>query len=390
MLCSSIKVICLIYRIFIILDSKGYLSHTRIFSFVKYQKQKICKKIKITYCNFNFFQILFPKFINYLRIKMNRRHFILTSSLLLSSFTLPFSLYGNDFKSLKIGYLPITDHLLIIAKEVMKSPFTPVKFASWVELSEALRADSIDGAFILTPLSLKLYSQGVNLKALIAAHRNGSALIVKKGLILSSGKRDIHVLKGLKIAIPSRFSTHYLLLTNLLKDNGLSVKDIQLIDMSPPEMLSALAYGNIDGFIVAEPFAISAENREIGDVWILSKDIIDSHICCVLSFRQSVLEQRRQEIVQIIRDFARCALWIKNNPQQSAYLSIKFLGQKAPIIENLLAQDKRVIYESLALTPKDISRVLQDMQESHISNEKIAHLTFKDFVDSSFIEEVSL
>ncbi|WP_034372844.1 ABC transporter substrate-binding protein [Helicobacter sp. MIT 05-5293] len=321
---------------------------------------------------------------------MNRRHFILTSSLLLSSFTLPFSLYGNDFKSLKIGYLPITDHLLIIAKEVMKSPFTPVKFASWVELSEALRADSIDGAFILTPLSLKLYSQGVNLKALIAAHRNGSALIVKKGLILSSGKRDIHVLKGLKIAIPSRFSTHYLLLTNLLKDNGLSVKDIQLIDMSPPEMLSALAYGNIDGFIVAEPFAISAENREIGDVWILSKDIIDSHICCVLSFRQSVLEQRRQEIVQIIRDFARCALWIKNNPQQSAYLSIKFLGQKAPIIENLLAQDKRVIYESLALTPKDISRVLQDMQESHISNEKIAHLTFKDFVDSSFIEEVSL
>lgn len=319
---------------------------------------------------------------------MNRRHFILTSSLLFSSFALPFPLYGNDFKSLKIGYLPITDHLLIIAKDVMKSPFTPVKFASWVELSEALRADSLDGAFILTPLSLKLYSQGVPLKALMAAHRNGSALIVKKGLIPSSNKREIRLLKGLKIAIPSRFSTHYLLLANLLKDNNLSLKDIQLIDMSPPEMISALAYGNIDGFIVAEPFAISAENREIGDVWILSKDIIDSHICCVLSFRQSVLEQRRQEVAQITRDFAQCALWIKDNPQQSANLSTKFLGQKSLMIENLLAQDKRVIYESLILSPKDISRVLQDMREFNISNDKIAHLAFKDCINSSFIEEV--
>ncbi|MDE5591560.1 MAG: ABC transporter substrate-binding protein, partial [Helicobacter sp.] len=150
---------------------------------------------------------------------VRRRLLYLTNALLLSLQNLN-AIEKTDFKTLKIGYLPITDHLLIIAKTLKNSNFTPVKFSSWADLSESLRAKSIDGAFILTPLALKLVSQKVKIKAILAAHRNGSALITKKGLIQE--KMDINALKGLKIGIPSRFSTHYLLLANLLSLGNLT------------------------------------------------------------------------------------------------------------------------------------------------------------------------
>ncbi|WP_288644797.1 ABC transporter substrate-binding protein, partial [uncultured Helicobacter sp.] len=108
---------------------------------------------------------------------MNRRTFFYHSGVLCSSLGLralggsatlgAFSFLGaQEFSAPKIGYLPITDHLLIIAKELQDANFTPIKFSSWADLSEALRAGAIDGAFILTPLALKLKSQGAKIKAL--------------------------------------------------------------------------------------------------------------------------------------------------------------------------------------------------------------------------------
>lgn len=288
-----------------------------------------------------------------------------------------------DFKGIKIGYLPITDHLLIIAKTFRNANFIPIKFASWSDLSEALRTKSIDGAFILTPLALKLASQKVKIKAILAAHRNGSALIVKKGLIQEDNQPHIRSLKGLKIAIPSRFSTHYLLLADLLSQSNLTPNDIKLIDMSPPEMVSALKNKSIDGFIVAEPFGIAAQTNNIGDLFILSKDIIPNHICCLLTFHTEVLQNQKQAIMAITKDFLETALFIQKQPQKAADLSTKFLGQRPTLIQNLLLQNDRVIYNNLAIKEEDITRTLLDMQKYKIEN---LHQNFEEFVDSNFIQ----
>lgn len=315
---------------------------------------------------------------------MNRRNFLLTSALFFGGIrNFGFANPQTDFKTLKIGYLPITDHLLVIAKDFKGSNFTPIKFPSWVDLSEALRSKSIDGAFILTPLALRLKSQGLDIKAIMAAHRNGSALVVKKGFLGDSNKRDITQLKGLKIAIPSRFSTHYLLLSNLLSQANLTTDDVALIDMAPTEMLSALSSNSIDAFIVAEPFCIAAENAKLADVFILSKDILNNHICCVLTFHQQILEQQSQNITALVGDFLESANFIHNKPQEAARLSNKFLGQRVPLIENLLSQDKRVIYEHLKLTPEDISHTIKNMEDFKIAK---LNITFEDFVDSHFID----
>lgn len=315
---------------------------------------------------------------------MTRRGFLQASSLLLSTFAFQacFSnseLSNVDFKTLKIGYLPITDHLLVIAKDLKGSDFTPVKFSSWVDLSEALRSKSIDGAFILTPLALKLRSQGLDIKAILAAHRNGSALVIKKGVLQN---KEIAQLKELKIAIPSRFSTHYLLLANLLQQGGLSAKDVRLIDMPPTEMIFALQSNSIDGFIVAEPFCVQAQTLAIADVFALSYEIINEHICCVLTFQNAVLSKRGGDVSRLLGDFLATADFINRNPKEASELSLKFLGQKPELLENLLIQDKRIVYRNLKLQENDLERTLQDLKKYEVDTLEVE---FNDFVDSNFL-----
>ncbi|RDU55486.1 twin-arginine translocation pathway signal protein [Helicobacter sp. MIT 00-7814] len=332
---------------------------------------------------------------------MDRRTFFYHSGALLSSFglralgggvglsALSF-LNAKDFQASapKIGYLPITDHLVVIAKELQNANFTPLKFSSWADLSEALRAGAIDGAFILTPLALKLKSQGVAIKALFATHRNGSALVVKKGLLQNTDentKHDPTLLRGKKIAIPSRFSTHYLLLGELLAQANLSPKDVNLIDMAPPEMLSALSNGSIDGFIVAEPFCFAAQTRKLADVFALSKDISNNHICCVLALNENLIATRANEVQALSEAFLQTAHFIKENPAKAAELSKKFLGQKVELIASLLAQDRRVVYENLKLTQNDLDKTLKDIKRFEVGAFDVG---FEEFVDSRFVDAV--
>ncbi|RAX54994.1 hypothetical protein CCY99_01690 [Helicobacter sp. 16-1353] len=372
---------------------------------------------------------------------INRRSFLLSSSLILLNIAnANFFSKNVDFKSLKIGYLPISDHLLIIAKELYNSPFTPIKFSSWADLSEALRAKAIDGAFILTPLALRLRTQGVSLKAIFAAHRNGSALVLKKGILetqnaknlnvanlknVANGKNknaenvaniaksdslnknaknnfkpDISLLKGLRIAIPSRFSTHYLLLANLLEQGGLTPNDIKIVDMSPPEMVFGLLSNSIDGFIVAEPFGFIAELRDIAELFRLSKDIVNNHICCVFALREEVLADSQMDskiladsgIQTIVNNFVKTAHFIEHNHEDSAILGNKLLGYKPEIIKNLLDCDERVVFKNLKLSKNDIDWNVKNMQDFGIwSNgaDKIADSQsdiFSDFVDSTLLD----
>lgn len=314
---------------------------------------------------------------------MERRDFLINAGLFIGALSSANSLLAApnaSFKGLKIGYLPISDHLLVISQTLQNSAFSPLKFPSWADLSAALRAKQLDGAFILTPLALKLKSQGLDLKAILAAHRNGSALVVDKSI----NSKDTNALKGLRIAIPSRFSTHYLLLAKLLKQSNLSINDVKLIDMAPPEMYAALSAKRIDAYIVAEPFCINSELKKAANIFRLSKDISPNHICCVLTFHNEILNKYNAEITKLVGEFLTTASSVKKDIKATSNLATKYLGQKPEVFENLLSQGDRVTYENLALSEEDIKSTINDMKSFGIGELNIA---YKDFVDNSFIKK---
>ena len=250
---------------------------------------------------------------------MNRRYALgfLAGFLALSTTK---SLANPKFKKgIKIGYLPICDHLIIIAKDIFSSDeftITPIKFSNWADLSEALRAKAIDAAFLLAPLGLMLKGSGVDIKAIMAAHKNGSALVANKKI------KSIKELNGKNIAIPSRFSSHYYILHHLLTKYNIKVN---LVDMAPTEMPFALLTNKVDAYIVAEPFGQLAVKRGAVNL-ILSKDVVPNHICCLLNYSNELANSKVAN--QLTKAFKLAANFIEKNHSEAATIGSKILAQR--------------------------------------------------------------
>lgn len=307
---------------------------------------------------------------------MNRRDFLKTAGLALTAGASP-GLRGAVFAAgarvnLKIGYLPLTDHLLMIAaqREAFKTVgVTPVKLSSWPEIAEAFKTGAVDGAFLLTPIGLTLRQKGVPAKVVLLGHRNGSAITVKAGGEINR----LEDLKGRTIAVPSPFSTHNLLLRKALTEKHLDPNhDLRIIDLPPPEMVNALATGRIHGYIVAEPFGAQAEAQNVGKVLVLSKDIWPNHICCVLNLHETVIASHPEAVQELVSGLQRTAAFIEADPVQAAKDSVKVLGQRPEIVERVLTTPRdRLSFVNLVPAAADFAATQEYMLRFGVAREKV-------------------
>ena len=273
----------------------------------------------------------------------------------------------------KIGFVPISDHLCIIASKLYKSEnfmIVPIKFASWVDLAEALRAGAIDGAFMLAPLGLMLRANGAKIKTVLSAHKNGSALVAR------SDVAGLEQLAGKKIAVPSKFSMHYFLLDTILKRENMSA---DIIEMAPPEMPFALLSHQIDAYIVAEPFGQMAVNfKGRAKNLLFSKDIKPNHICCTLNFQEEILS--KPYLNELLDAFRKAASFIIKDHEKSALLGNEILSQNANLLKLVL--DKEIVsYNDLSLRVEELEELKEFLISKNLGNQKLANLEINSYLE---------
>jgi NitT/TauT family transport system substrate-binding protein len=310
---------------------------------------------------------------------LTRRQFVKLSAGAVLAGSLGFGLLGCSSNKqaaaekvkIKLGFLPITDHLTLIGHgnyNFAKVNIEPVKFSSWPEISEALRAGAIDAAFLLTPIGLRLRNQDVPIQAVLLGHRNGSVLTVEAGDRIN----QVSDLAGKTIAIPSRFSTHFILLRRLLADNGLDPDSVKYLDMAPPEMVQSLAGKQIDGYIVAEPFGGQAQIQQVGKVLILSKDIWPNHICCVLNVQESLIQAHPEAVQELVTGLVATGQFIEANRVEAAKQSVQYLGQKQEVMEFVLTNPlDRVTYNDLFPSTADFAATQNYMLEFKVTEKTV-------------------
>jgi NitT/TauT family transport system substrate-binding protein len=196
----------------------------------------------------------------------------------------------NEKNIIKIAYLPLTHAIpvfetaeLLAQKEDSTIQIELVKFGSWPELLDALNSGHVDGASVLIELAMKARSQGIGLKAVALGHRDGNAVIVANDI------NSVADLKGKKFAIPHRLSSHNILLNEMLTTNGMTIKDVEVVELPPAEMPSALAGGQISGYSVAEPFGAKAVALGIGKSLYKSSELWEDSLCCGLVVREEFI-----------------------------------------------------------------------------------------------------
>lgn len=290
--------------------------------------------------------------------------------------------------TLRIGYLPITHSMLPIVAD-SQNKFTKVnvemvKFSSWTELAEALKAGKIDGGgSILNTLAIKLAEQGVPLRSVLMAVRDGSVLIVKNDI------KDAKELKNKTIAIPSKFSPHYILLHRYLAQNGLEIgEDVNTIELAPPDMLSALAAGSIDGYIVAEPFGAKAEDMKVGRVLVLSKDIEipgSTSNECVIAIRSEFIEKYPDAVQDFVDQLILAGIYVHKEPLDAANLTVPYYGQKPEVIVKAINEPQgRTVYLDLYPRENEYEAFQRYMLDLGLIQKGI---NITEFVDERFAEK---
>jgi NitT/TauT family transport system substrate-binding protein len=167
----------------------------------------------------------------------------------------------TDHKKFRIGFLPVTCHLTCPVTDFINkqmtgdSFFEPVRFNGWPELKEAYLSGYTPATFILAPMAMAVREQGVPIKIVYLGHRDGTAMMVHK----DSRIFRIEDLRGKRIAVPNRFSNQRLLIFRALKQANMSINDVELLEMPPPDMSAALYAHAVDAVTSGEPFTLGRE-----------------------------------------------------------------------------------------------------------------------------------
>ena len=296
--------------------------------------------------------------------------------------SLAVSLSAKEKETVKIAYLPITHaYPLFVEQELYgknleNTKIELVRFGSWLELVEALNAGKVDGASILFPLAVKARENGIALKAVALGHRDGNVFVTDKEI------NNIHELKGKTVAIPSRLSAHYILLHQALKSAGMTVNDIKITELPPPEMPAALAEKRISGYIVAEPFGAKAVALGKGKVLQKSEDIWKDSMCCALVLRSEFITNKPLQAKELTTGYLHAARSLEKKEHCAVEAGKKYLKVPDKVLEISL---NWISYADLGIKKAEYDQLIAYMKELDLIKKTPA---YEDFVDNNLISNI--
>ncbi len=296
----------------------------------------------------------------------------------------------EEEKKMKIGFLPVTCHLtcpvtnFINQKMEGDGLFEPLKFSGWPELKEAFLSGDTRATFILAPMAIALREQGVPIKIVYLGHRDGTALMVQK----DSDIRSIADLRGKTVAVPNRFSNQRLLIFRALNNAGMSIDDIKLIELPPPDMPAALYSKSVDAVTSGEPFMGQCELDGYGRVLYQTKDIWPNFISCVLAVHEDEIRDNPELIQKLVNGIANSGMWLEdgmdNRMAAAKFVSKNYYNQNPRLLEFVLSKPPdRVKYDNLALQRENFEEIAKLGVQSGILKGTVS---FDDYVDTRFGE----
>ena len=242
-----------------------------------------------------------------------------------------FDFLGGGDDTVKIGYLP-SDHdaALFVAdaqgKYAEKNITTElVQFNNGGDLMTAMASGDVDVGYVGISPVLSSVSAGVPVKVISAAQTEGSGIIVNDAANINTAQD----LKGKTIATPGEASIQHVLLSSYLKNNGMSLDDINESAMKVPSINDALKTGNLPAAITFQPYVSLGETDDAIDELVDSSEIFPGHPCCVVVASDDFLKNNK--------DTAKDIVAIHENATN--FINDQIKAEKTSEVVKLLPQD---------------------------------------------------
>ncbi len=305
--------------------------------------------------------------------------------ILLLSCSLLLTACGNGAekkRTVKIGYLPITHAVpLYMEDSTGKKGFEHfdlelVKFGSWPDLADALNTGRIDGASMLVTLAMRAKEQGIDLRTVALGHRDGNVLIVSNDINQTAD------LKGKNFAIPHKFSTHNILLYEMLKQAGMAYDEVTPIELSPAEMPAALSEGRIAGYVVAEPFGALAVEMGKGKVLYQDNEVWKDSIDCALVLREEFIQNEHDVAQEFVGEYVKAGEAAELKDQHTEDVAKQYMKVDDAVLDLSLGWIK---YDDLRVNEEAYNQLRQYLIEMGLSEKPP---TYEEFVDNSLFDNV--
>lgn len=258
-----------------------------------------------------------------------------------------FDFLGGDDSTVKIGYLP-SDHdaalFVADAQGLYKDAGIEtelVQFNNGGDLMTAMASGDVDVGYVGIAPVLSSVEKGVPVKVISSAQTEGSGIVVTD----ESGITSAADLAGKSIATPGEASIQHVLLAYYLKQNGLSLDDINESAMKVPSMNDALKTKQIDGIITFQPYVSIAAADEGNTVLADSEAILPNHPCCVVVASDDFIKNHEDETKTILEIHENATNFINENVES---------GNAADVVKLLpedIVSDENIEADSLASFP---------------------------------------
>ena len=297
----------------------------------------------------------------------------------------------SKVKTVSMGYMPVITNLAAplldhVSQDDKDLRFKALKFSSFAEMGESLRNGEIDVAFIIAPLSIVLRQQGEDIKIVYIGNRHESTLVTRNDLNIN----NLNDLSGKTVAVPMRYSGHNLSILELLDEHSLKGK-INVVEMNPPDMASALMSGSLDAYYVGEPFA--AKTLQSGDARLLhyAEDVWKDFICNVAIVRQDFIKNEPDAVKTLVEGAARSGIWAQNNPLKAASIVAKYWNQSLDLVEYALTKPaQRTVYNLYTPELSEMQHMANIMKKhSLVENNDVNGLVDDRFAKSADISDVT-
>lgn len=235
-----------------------------------------------------------------------------------------FALAAPVLKPITVGYVRVMDDAQVLvadkggffAKHGLKAQL--VEFSSGTDLIKAIVGGQLDYGVLGFSNAFTWASRGADLKIIGGAQRGYHSLVVRD----DSGIKTVADLKGHSLASQKEGSTADIVLKGVvLKDAGVSAKDLNIMGVKPAIAVQSLVAGNVDAAFLFEPYDRIArlvapvhQIYEIGQVWPFP--------CMVVITSGKTLKEHKD------------LLWAALDAQRDA---IKLLQQKPAVAAKLIA-----------------------------------------------------
>jgi NitT/TauT family transport system substrate-binding protein len=155
--------------------------------------------------------------------------------------------------------------------------------------------DVTGGGF--SPSYVNAVLRGVGMKIVASISRNepdgnSGFTLVRKDLIDGGQVKDWGDLRGRIVAVPGRGSVNDYSLGRGLEQAGLTIADVDLVELSYPDMAPALANASIDVAYATEPFATLSAERGLAVKWRPTADYLPGVTPALMSYAPAFLAEQ--------------------------------------------------------------------------------------------------